>query len=92
MGVGQIVELQASEERTKENLEKVRMTWRAVWDDPQIQARTRAEVKSHNTELDRAKKELDELHPDFENAVKVREQELQRDRGHEKDRGMERER
>lgn len=34
MGVGQIVELRAAEERTKESLEKAKSAWRAVWDDP----------------------------------------------------------
>ncbi len=91
MGVGQVVELRAAEERTKESLEKAKSAWRSAWDDQKLQARTRTEVKTHNTGLDRAKKELDELHPAFERAVKVREQERERDRGLEKDRGLERE-
>lgn len=92
MGIGQIVELRSTEERTKEAAEKARETWRSSWEDPNLQARTRAEVKSHNQEIDRAKKELGELQPAFERAVKVREQERERDRGQDKDRGMERER
>ena len=92
MGVGQIVELRSAEERAKEAQEKARVTWRSAWGDPKLQTRTHTEVKAHNGEIDRAKKEIEERKPEFELAVKFREQELQRDRGHEKGRGMERER
>ena len=92
MGVGQIVELRQAEERTKEAQEKARVTWRSAWDDPKLQTRTHTEVKGHNAEIDRAKKELEERKPEFELAVKFREQELQRDRGQEKGRGFEIER
>ena len=92
MGVGQIVELRQAEERAKDAQEKARVTWRSAWDDPKLQTRTHTEVKSHNAEIDRAKKELEERKPEFELAVKFREQELQRDRGQEKGRGFEIER
>ena len=76
LNTGDVAAIRKKEKEAKVSYEKAKETYARTWNDPEIQARTRKEVKEHNTSIGRAREQLKDLKPDYDQALEIHDKRL----------------